>query len=175
MFAIDIPVLLNDRVVKVINDHDELSNSDSATQHALKAQKRVLTKQLTLITKRREFLEKKERLRKINAVIAILKARFATFEIVSSRELMMRTSEENQNVINDVQNIAHDINEQIAYRRRAVRSKKIPLYHDKNIKKHIDYRRNCATTFRLTPEDYPTNDFKIAYAMQYLIENSKNS
>ena len=175
MFAIDIFVPLNDRVVKMINDHDELNSSDSATQRALKTQKRVLTKQLTLIIKRREFFEKEKRLRKINAVITILKARFATFEIMSFRESMMRTFEENQNVINDVQNIAHDIDEQIAYRRRAVKSKKISLYHDKNIKEHIDYRRNCATTFRLISENYSTNNFKIAYAMQYLIENSKNS
>ena len=59
MFAINIFVLLNDRVVKVINNHDKLNNFDSATQRALKAQKRVLTKQLTLIIKRREFFEKK--------------------------------------------------------------------------------------------------------------------
>ena len=59
MFAINIFVLLNDRVVKVINNHDKLNNFDSATQRALETQKRVLTKQLTLIFKRREFLEKK--------------------------------------------------------------------------------------------------------------------
>ena len=147
MFAIDIFVLFNDRIVKRINDRNELNNFDFATQRILKTQKRVLTKQLTLIIKRREFFEKKKRFRKINAVITILKARFATFEIMSFRESMMKTSEKNQNVMNDVQNIAHDIDEQIAYRRRAVKSKKISFYHDKNIKKHIDYRRNCATTF----------------------------
>ena len=175
MFAIDIFVLFNDRIVKVINDRDELNNFDFATQRVLKTQKRVLTKQLTLIIKRREFFEKKKRFRKINVVITILKTRFATFKIMSFRESMMKTSEKNQNVMNDVQNIAHNIDEQIAYRRRAVKSKKISLYHDKNIKKHIDYCRNCATTFRLTSENYSTNDFKIAYVMQYLIENSKNS
>ena len=128
-----------------------------------------------MIIKRREFFEKKKRFRKINAVITILKARFATFEIMSFRESMMKTFEKNQNVMNDVQNIAHDIDEQIAYRCRALKSKKKFFYHDKNIKKHINYRRNCATTFRLISENYSTNDFKIAYVMQYLIENSKNS
>ena len=104
-----------------------------------------------------------------------MKIRFTTFDIMSFRESMIKTSEKNQNVINDVQNIAHNIDKQIAYRRRAVKSKKILFYHDKNIKKHIDYRRNCATTFRLISKNYLTNNFKIAYAMQYLIENSKNS
>ena len=94
---------------------------------------------------------------------------------MSFRELMMKIFEKNQNVMNDIQNIAHDIDEQIAYQRRAIKSKKFFFYHDKNIKKHIDYRRNCATTFRLISENYSTNDFKIAYVMQYLIENSKNS
>ena len=130
---------------------------------------------MTLIIKRREFFEKKKRFRKINAVITILKTRLATFEIMSFRESMMKTSEKNQNIMNDVQNIAHDIDEQIAYRRCVIKSKKISLYYDKNIKKHIDYRRNCATTFRLISEKYLTNDFKIAYIMQYFIENSKNS
>ena len=56
------------------------------------------------------FREKK-RFRKINAVITILKACFATFEIMSFRESMMKISEKNQNIMNDVQNIAHDIDE----------------------------------------------------------------
>ena len=94
---------------------------------------------------------------------------------MSFRESIMKISEKNQNVMNDVQNIAHDINEQIAYRRRAIKSKKNFFYHNKNIKKYIDYRRNCATTFRLISENYLTNDFKITYVMQYLIENFKNS
>ena len=59
MFAIDIFVFFNDRVVKMINNHNKLNNFDSAIQRALKMQKRVLTKQLTLIIKRREFFEKK--------------------------------------------------------------------------------------------------------------------
>ena len=59
MFAIDISVSFNDRIVKVINDRNKLSNFDSATQRVLKTQKRILTKQLTLIIKRREFFEKK--------------------------------------------------------------------------------------------------------------------
>ena len=104
-----------------------------------------------------------------------MKARFATFKIMSFRESMIKTSEKNKNVMNNWKNIAHNINEQIACRRRALKSKKILFYHDKNIKKHVDYRRNCATTFRLISKNYSMNDFKIAYAMQYLIENSKNS
>ena len=44
MFAINIFVLLNDRVVKVINNYDELNNFDSATQRVLETQKRALTK-----------------------------------------------------------------------------------------------------------------------------------
>ena len=59
MFAIDIFVSFNDRIVKIVNDRDELNNFDFATQRALKTQKRVLIKQLTLIIKRREFFEKK--------------------------------------------------------------------------------------------------------------------
>ena len=64
MFAIDIFVLFNDQIVKVINDHNELNNFDFATQRVLKTQKRVLTKQLTLIIKRREFFEKKKTISK---------------------------------------------------------------------------------------------------------------
>ena len=53
-------MLFNDRIVKMINNRDKLNNFDSATQRALKTQKRVLTKQLTLIIKCREFFEKKK-------------------------------------------------------------------------------------------------------------------
>ena len=44
MFAIDIFVFFNDRIVKMINNRDKLNNSDSATQRVLETQKRVLTK-----------------------------------------------------------------------------------------------------------------------------------
>ena len=44
MFAIDIFVSFNDRVMKVINDRDKLNNFDFATQRVLETQKRVLTK-----------------------------------------------------------------------------------------------------------------------------------
>ena len=95
IFAIDIFVLFNDRIVKMINNRNKLNNFDFATQRVLKTQKRVLTKQLTLIIKRREFFEKKKRFRKINVVITILKTRFATFQIMSFRESMMKIFEKN--------------------------------------------------------------------------------
>ena len=66
-----------------------MNNFDFTTQRVLKTQKRVLTKQLILIIKRREFFEKKTIL-KINVIITILKTRFATFEIISFCESMMK-------------------------------------------------------------------------------------
>ena len=52
MFAINVSVFLNDRIVKIIDDHDELNNFNFAT-------KLFFDEQLTLIIKRREIFEKK--------------------------------------------------------------------------------------------------------------------
>ena len=57
-------------------------------------------------------------------MITILNIRFATFELMSFCELIMKIFEKNQNIMNDVQNIAHNIDEQIAYQRCAIKSKK---------------------------------------------------
>ena len=65
MFAIDIFVFFNDQIIKIINDRNKLNNFNFATQRVLKTQKRVLTKQLTLIIKRREFFEKKNNFKKL--------------------------------------------------------------------------------------------------------------
>ena len=48
----------------------------------------------------------------------------------------------------------------LAFRCRIIKFKKISLYHEKITKKHIDYKRNCFTTFRLTSKDYSLNLFK---------------
>ena len=102
--------------MKMINDRDKLNIFDFATQRALETHIYAFQKkQLTLIIKRRKFFEKKKQFRKINVIISILKTRFATSEIISFCESMMKISEKYQNVMNDVQNIAHDIDKQIAY------------------------------------------------------------
>ena len=88
-------------------------------------------------------------------------------------ESMMKFFNENQNVMNDVQNTLFDVVNIITCCCHAIKSKK-NLYHDKNIKKYIDNYRNYATTFRLISKNYSTTNLKIAYIMQYLIENSKN-
>ena len=63
----------------------------------------------------------------------------------------------------------------LSIRRRNVKSKKISLYHNKTIKKHLNFVKNATTIFRMIFEDFFTKKFKIFFVMQSLTEEFKKS
>ncbi len=52
--------------------------------------------------------------------------------------------------------------------KRTLRPEKLKDYHGKNVKEHMDFRRSAEIAFRMAPEDFPRDQDRILYAMQYL-------
>ena len=52
--------------------------------------------------------------------------------------------------------------------------KKLSLYHEKTIKKHLNWIRDAYTVFCFSSENFSTEKNKVLYAMQYLADESKN-
>ena len=60
-------------------------------------------------------------------------------------------------------------------KKRTINFKKIEFYHNKILKKHLNYLRNVNTTFRLIFEIFQTYEQKIVYTMQFLKSEFKNA
>ena len=52
--------------------------------------------------------------------------------------------------------------------------KKLPSYHEKTIKEHLNWIRDAHTAFHFSPENFSTEKDKVLYMMQYLAGKSKN-
>ena len=61
-----------------------------------------------------------------------------------------------------------------ASRCRSIKSKKIVMYHDKTIKKYLNFVKNATTTFKMIFEDSFIEESKIVFAMQSLTKNHNN-
>lgn len=176
MSASDISVFFNDvfrEQQSIVNKYvDTEISKNEIEQPEAEVIESFFDKRLTLAAQRRIELEKQVWFREIDAENAVLKTRLLTFKTDAIRDFMILNLVMNVDVINDAMNT--EIYQNVAYRRRSIKSKEIPLYHRKNTKKHIDYKQNCFITFRLISEDYLTKNLKIVYTMQCLIENCKN-
>ena len=60
-------------------------------------------------------------------------------------------------------------------KKRIIKIKNIEFYHDKIVKKYLNYARNVNTTFKIIFENFQTYEQKIIYAMQFLKSESKNT
>ena len=60
-------------------------------------------------------------------------------------------------------------------KKRTIKFKNTEIYHDKIVKKHLNYVRSVNTTFRMIFENFQTHEQKIVYAMQFLKSKSKNA
>ena len=130
---------------------------------------------LALAARRRSELKKQIQLQQIIANNAVLKSCFKLTETLLSRELATNKFVNKFDDDSENDNASILTNASLMFRRRIIKFKKISLYHEKITKKHIDYKQNCFTTFRLTSKDYSSNFYKIVYVMQYLIDMSKNN
>ena len=63
----------------------------------------------------------------------------------------------------------------LSARKRTIKFKNIEFYHDKIVKKHLNYIRNVNTTFGIIFENFQTYKQKTVYAMQFLKSKSKNA
>ena len=59
--------------------------------------------------------------------------------------------------------------------RRNIKSKKLFIYHEKIIKKHLNFVQNAKTIFRMITKKIFTKKSKIVFFMQFLIEKFKKS
>ena len=59
--------------------------------------------------------------------------------------------------------------------KRIFKSKKLSQYNGKSIREHIDYIWNCITVFQLIFKKFQMKNFKIIFAMQILVDESKKS
>ena len=57
--------------------------------------------------------------------------------------------------------------------KRIFKFKKLFQHNEKSICEHIDYIRNCITTFRLIFEKFQMKNFKIIFVMQTLTDELK--
>ena len=53
--------------------------------------------------------------------------------------------------------------------------KKLPSYHEKTIKEHLNWIRDAHTAFHFSSKNFPTEKDKVLYTMQYLTGKSKNT
>ena len=150
--------------------------SDLAEFNVLETREKLsFDDRLALAARRRNELKKQIQLQQIIANNAVLKFRFELTKSLLSRKFATNkfVNKFDDDVESDNASILIDAS--LTFCCCIIRFKKISLYHEKITKKHIDYKRNCFTTFRLTSKDYSSNLFKIIYVMQYLINTSKNS
>ena len=113
--------------------------------------------QLTQIIRQRDEFIKKQRFKKILITIE-------RFEKNSAQIVKIEKFSFNKNA-----------NITLSIRRCNVKSKKISLYHNKIIKKHLNFVKNATTIFRMIFEDFFMKKFKIFFAMQSLTNKSKKS
>ena len=62
---------------------------------------------------------------------------------------------------------------QIRNVRPQIRAKELPLYYGKNIKEHQNWTLDARNTFLFSPDDFPREQDKVIYAMQYLAGEPK--
>ena len=60
-------------------------------------------------------------------------------------------------------------------KKRTIKFKNTEIYHDKIVKKHLNYVRSVNTTFRIIFENFQTHEQKIVYAIQFLKSEFKNA
>ena len=60
-------------------------------------------------------------------------------------------------------------------KKRTMKFKNTEIYHDKIVKKYLNYVRSVNTTFRMIFENFQTHEQKIVYAMQFLKNEFKNA
>ena len=122
--------------------------SDLAEFNVLKTRKKLFfDDRLALAARRQSELKKQVQLQQIIANNAVLKSRLELTKISLSRESATNKSVNkfDDDVESDNASIFTDAS--LAFCRRIIKFKKISLYHEKITKKHIDYKRNCFTTF----------------------------
>ena len=64
---------------------------------------------------------------------------------------------------------------QIRNVRPQIRAKELPLYYGKNIKEHQNWTLDARNTFLFSPDDFPREQDKVIYAMQYLAGEPKET
>ena len=59
--------------------------------------------------------------------------------------------------------------------KRNIRPERLSTYAGKSVRDHLNFVRSAETAFRLTPENFPTDEAKILYAMQYLVGEPRDA
>ena len=60
-------------------------------------------------------------------------------------------------------------------KKRTMKYENTKSYHDKIVKKYLNYIRNVNTTFKIICENFQTHKQKIVYAMQFSKNKFKNA
>ena len=140
MFAFDVFVRFNDefseqKSIKINVKFDLTEFNILETKKELS-----LDDKLALVARRRSELEKQIQLQQIIANNVALKSRLELIATLLSRKLT--TNRFVNKFDDDVEsnNVSIFIDASLTFRHHIIKFKKIPLYHEKITKKHIDYK-----------------------------------
>ena len=136
-----------------------------------------LNNELTQIRCQQNELLKKWELQQIQEEVCILREILIKNQTLSSDILSVRTSISQQTssysaFTTSKWSAAEVLTSQNSKWR--VWLKKLSSYHEKTIKKHLNWIRNAHTAFHFSSENFSTEKNKVLYAMQYLTDESKN-
>ena len=96
------------------------------------------------------------------------------FKIILIQIIQLKNNFNVTNIDNNKrQKISNNVNTAITMRRRIVKSKKISIYHEKIIKKHLNFVRNITIVFRMIFEKFFIEKSRIVFAMQFLTKKIK--
>ena len=122
-----------------------------------------------MATRRRDELAKQRRLESLQSEIRSLKQGRSS----ASRSRSGRSDTPVSSVSRGTKRAAVEMDTVVERPRKIIRPEKLPIYHGKTVREHREFIRECKGAFRLTPENFPTDESKIIWARQYLDEDQK--
>ena len=174
-----------DIVMTISQDADEIAESSlwDTTVNLLQNKSSAetlhnLNNELTQVRHQQNELLKKWELQQIQEEVCILREVSVKNQTLSSDILLIRTSISQQissysaSITNKWNAAEASASQNSKWR---VWLKKLPSYHEKTIKKHLNWIRNAHTAFHFSSENFSTEKNKVLYAMQYLTGKSKNT
>ena len=137
-----------------------------------------LNNELTQVRHQWDELLKQQKLQQIQEKVCILREIYLKNQVLSSDILLIRTSILQQtfsySVFTTSKWSAAEVSASQSSKWR-VWLKKLSLYHEKTIKKHLNWIRDAYTVFCFSSENFSTEKNKVLYMMQYLADESKNT
>ena len=138
-----------------------------------------MIEKLTQLQKKKTLLKQRTKLRKFRKKINLLrfsvsKANEFDFLIITIKNSAIDTKSYMSKAIRFFVVETSTIDE-FSVKKRTIKFKNTEIYHDKMVKKYLNYVRNVNTTFRMIFENFQTHEQKIVYAMQFLKNEFKNA